>query len=383
MALKRRGPNRWTISIYLGQVDGVEQYEQVAFTGTRREAQEEEARLKVKYGKRVKVPRNLTVAQWLDIWLRDYVSMRAPKTQENYKMFVRLRIKPTLGDIPLRKLNVNHIQQLYARMASERLDKQDKPVSPSTINGCHRVLRAALQRAVIAGLIPDNPAADAVPPPVPDYEPTILTDDELDQFLAAARSLRTYAMYEMALFGGLRVGEILALTWADIDWDAKVVHVTKALKDVAGMPLFVDDTKSKAGRRPLLMPDRVMVALREHKRAQAAEKLRYGDRYQDQGLVFATKWGTFLDPKNVSRRDIKRICKRAGLDPMRFHDLRHCHGTYLDEEAQGAQGIANRLGHSDPTFATRKYTHLTVRAQQSAVDKLNARFPIKKPQSKG
>lgn len=205
----------------------------------------------------------------------------------------------------------------------------------------------------------------------------------MDRFLAAARSLRTYAMYEMALFGGLRVGEILALTWADFDWDAKVVRVSKALKDVKKTPLFVADTKSKAGRRSLLMPDRVMVALREHKRSQAAEKLRYGDRYNDQGLVFCTRWGTYLDPKNVSRRDIKRICKRAGLDPMRFHDLRHCHGTYLDEEAEGARGIADRLGHSDPAFATRKYTHLTVRAQQAAVAKLNARFPASKTPKKG
>jgi len=383
MAIKRRGPDRYTLSIYLGQVDGVEQYEQVNFAGTYREAQAEEARLKVKFGKKVKAARQMTVSQWLDIWLRDYVSMRAPKTQENYAMFVRPRIKPALGNVPLRKLDVNQIQQFYARMAGERLDKQDKPVSPATVHGCHRVLRAALERAVIAGLIPDNPAGRTVPPTVPEYEPAVLTDEEADRFLEAARGLRTYAMYELALFGGLRVGEILGLTWADVDWGAKVVYVTKALKDVKKMPLFVADTKSKAGRRPLLMPDRVMVALGEHKEVQGAERVRYADRYQDQGLVFCTRWGTYLDPKNVSRRDIKRICKRAGLDPMRFHDLRHCHGTYLDEEAEGARGIANRLGHADPAFATRKYTHLTVRAQRGAVEKLNARFPAPKTPEKG
>jgi len=356
----------------------VEQYEQIAFSGTYREAQAEEARLKVKYGKRVNLPRNLTVSQWLDIWLRDYVSMRTAKTQENYAMFVRLRIKPALGNVPLRKLNVSQIQQFYAQMAGQRLDKQDKPVSPATIHGCHRVLRAALERAVVAGLIPDNPASRAVPPEVPDYTPVILTDDAIERFLSAARRFRTYAMYELALFGGLRIGEILALTWADLDWERQVVHVTKALKDVHGQELFVADTKSDAGRRAVLMPDRVMTALRRHRKAQAAERLRYADRYHDQGLVFCTRWGTFLDPKNVSRRDIKRICKRAGLDPMRFHDLRHCHATYLDEEAEGARGIADRLGHADPAFAAKKYTHLTVRAQKGAVAKLNARFPESK-----
>lgn len=340
----------------------------MAFAGTYREAQAEEARLKVKYSKRVRLPRSITVAQWLDIWLRDYVSMRALKTQENYEMFVRLRIEPVLGGIPLRKLDVSRIQRFYADMATQRLDKQDKPVSPATIRGCHRVLRAALERAVIAGPIPDNPATSAVPPPVPEYEPAVLTDEEADRFLAAARGLRTYAMYELALFGGLRVGEILALTWPDIGWDAKVVYVTKALKDAKKTPLFVADTKSKAGRRPLLMPDRVMAALREHRESQDAEKLRHADRYQDHGLVFCTRRGTYLDPKNVSRRDIKRICKKASLDPMRFHVLRHYHGTYLDEEAEGARGIANRLGHADPAFATRKYTHLTVRAQRGAVE---------------
>ncbi len=203
----------------------------------------------------------------------------------------------------------------------------------------------------------------------------VLSDDEVERFLAAAKGHRLYALFEMALLTGLRVGELLALTWADINWTARTVTVTKALKDVHKRPLFVAGTKSKAGKRVVLLADRTIETLQAHRGAQAAEKILLGPGYENHDLVFCTGRGTFLDPKNTTRRTVKRLCARAGLDPMRFHDFRHTHGTMLEADNTDPRTLADRLGHADPAFAVRRYTRVTVAMQRAPVAKLNKRFP--------
>lgn len=230
-----------------------------------------------------------------------------------------------------------------------------------------------MQRAVLLGYIPSNPALRTVPPEPADYEPVVLSDEEVERFLEAAKSHRLYALFEMALFTGLRIGELLGLTWADVDWNAGTAAVTKALKDVPGQPLFVGRTKSKAGRRTVLLTDRTIETLKTHRRAQIAERLLAGPAYEDHDLVFCRPTGTFLPPTNAPKQ-VKRICVKAGLDPMRFHDLRHTHGTMLEADNTDARTIAQRFGHADPAFTVRTYTHSTTAMQRAPVARLNARF---------
>ena len=375
MSKRERSPGHWEIKIYIGQVGGEEQYEYFTFVGGRREADDEEARLRAKYGRgAIARPKAMTVGQWMDLWLADYVKpIRAPKTYENYEQATRLRIKPALGDTPLRKLSPGQIQRMYTDMRTQRLDRRKGEVSASTIHGVHRVLRAALERAVVLGYIPSNPALRAVPPTPEEYEPMVLADDAVEQFLDAARGHRLYALFETVIFAGCRVGELLGLTWADVDWDARTLRVARALQDVHGQPLYVGRTKSKAGRRTVVLADRTVDALRAHKARQSAERLRLGPGYHDNDLIFCAPDGTFLNPA-APTRVVKRICRRAGLPPMRFHDLRHTHGTMLEADNTDPRTMAQRLGHSDPSFTVKKYTHMTQAMQRAPVARLNARF---------
>lgn len=125
MSKRERSPGHWEIKIYIGQVGGEEQYEYFTFVGGRREADDEEARLRAKYGRgAIARPKAMTVGQWMDLWLADYVKpIRAAKTYENYEQATRLRIKPALGDTPLRKLSPGQIQRMYTDMRTQRLGK--------------------------------------------------------------------------------------------------------------------------------------------------------------------------------------------------------------------------------------------------------------------
>lgn len=379
MSKRETSPGHWQIRIYIGQAQGQEVYEYFSFVGGDRDAEDEEARLRAQYGRgAVQRPKALTVGQWLDMWLRDWVKpVREPSTYANYEQMVRLRIKPALGDVRLRKLGAGQIQRMYTDMleAGRRLDKRAdvSTLSTSTVNRCHRILRAALQRAMLLGYITANPAKATVPPPMARFTPRVLDDDAADVFLEAARGHRLYAMFEVALFGGLREGELCALTWPDTHLDQHQIAVDKAYKTPPGFTPFVGETKTDAGKRITLLPERVIEALRAHRRAQAAEKLKAGPAYKDSGLVFCRPDGAFLSPTWLPKL-VKKICKQAGLPPMRFHDLRHSHGTMLDADNTDPRTIAQRMGHVDPAFTMRTYCHSTVRMQRAPVERMNKRF---------
>ena len=117
------------------------------------------------------------------------------------------------------------------------------------------------------------------------------------------------------------------------------------------------------------------------RKQQSADKLRYGPEYQDQGLVFANRRGGYLSPRNATRRTVKQICKSAGLDPARFHDLRHTHFQGLADEGVSPRGIADRAGHADPAFAMRVYTHRSIARQRKAAEILNAKSSRKTRQN--
>ena len=388
MSIRKRGDNVYQVRVYIGFVDGERKYETKTVHGTREQAGLVEAKLKVKYSRGAMVSDNPTVGDFCDRWLRDYVMpFLRPKTYQNYEMHVRLRIKPALGTVKLKRLTASQVQRLYrdmkdARLGGTKAGAKPSPVSDATIHGCHRVLRAALEQAVAEGIIEDNPASKCKPPKPTKFQPVILNDSEIEQFLNAARDNRLFALFEMALRTGMRMGELLGLKWKDVDWEAKTVRVDRTLQDLHA-PIahelgkealhLADYAKSDDSLRLVLLPDSTVNALKRHRTRQNLEKLRYGPNYNDQGLIFANKWGGLLNPRNTTRRIVKRICKAAGLDPARFHDLRHTHFQGLADAGVSPRGIADRAGHADPGFSMRTYTHRTATTQQPAVEMLNAK----------
>ena len=193
-----------------------------------------------------------------------------------------------------------------------------------------------------------------------------MTPSQARCFLATAKGSRNYALYALALGSGARQGELLALSWGDLNLDAGTMDVRRALSQVKN-EFVLKEPKSRCSRRTVTLPEFVVNALRDHR--QAALKA---------GLItapaFATKNGTYLQKSNVLR-EFKSLVKAANgqaakkaaetkaevdLIPAggRFHDLRHTHASCLIGAGHSIKAVSRRLGHADITITLKVYAHL-------------------------
>src|SRR5215212_10246537 len=293
----------------------------------------------------------LTVGGHLEQWLADVVKPSAShRTYSTNAQQVRDHIVPTLGRIKLKELRKAHIDRLYR-------EKLDAGLSPSTVRRVHAVLHKALEEAVKGDLIPRNPATHANKPKAKQEEIEPLDAGQAAAFVEAARGDRFEALYVLCLMCGLRQGEALALRWQDVDLEGATLRVNRQLQRVRGGGGLRFSKPKNASRRIVGLPQQAVSALNSHRKRQLEEKLRAGPLYQDGGLVFASGQGKPLDAQNVVNRHYKPLLKRAGLPPVRFHDLRHSCLSLLAQRGEPIRDLQALAGHATAAFTLQRYTH--------------------------
>ncbi len=244
-----------------------------------------------------------------------------------------------------------------------------------TIRYIHRVLRVALQDAVIDGVLASNPAKDLRLKLK--YRPkfTPLTVEEAHKLLAAAQHDRLFALYAVVLAVGLRKGEALALRWKRVDVDQSTLHIVETLQRVKNALQF-GNVKTDGSARKIALPDQCVDILQRHRSHQQKEKAAVGDTWPDTDLVFTTPRGTPIDPRNLNRM-FSQLCDAAGIRHIRFHDLRHSCATLLYSQGVPLENIQDVLGHSSPAITKTIYVGDTVESQRLAVNKLGFLFEEK------
>jgi integrase len=160
---------------------------------------------------------------------------------------------------------------------------------------------------------------------------------------------------------GLRQGEALGLKWSDMDLDTGTLRVERQLqrrRGEDGQPGRLEFSEPKnASRRTVGLPLRAVRTLRDHRKRQLEEKLAAGPLYEDGGLVFASRVGKPLDAQNVVNRHFKPLLRRAGLPPIRFHDLRHSCLSLLAQRGEPIRDLQALAGHATAAFTLQRYTH--------------------------
>lgn len=305
----------------------------------------------------------LTLTAHMERWLSDVVqpSVRS-STMKGYSDVVRLYIVPTLGKMKLTQIQPNHVQQLYGKLAGDGL-------SPQSIRNTHAVLRRALGQAVDWNLAPRNVAALAHPPRVHRAEITVLSPDEVRTLIAATRGDRWEALITVALATGMRQGELLGLKWADVNLGRHTLHVQRQWQRDGSYA----EPKTAKGRRTIDLPASCVAVLKEHKRAQAEERLLVGPEWQANDLLFCTHQGRPLSHRNVLRA-FKLLMERAGLPDIPFHALRHTAATLLLLQGVHPKIVQERLGHATISMTLDTYSHLIPSMGRSAAEQLDALF---------
>jgi len=365
--IRQRSKHSWAIVLDVGlKPDGSRNTKWHSIKGTREDAERERVRLlhELNIGAYVE-PANETVAVYLRRWLDDYARMQvSAKTFERYEEIVDKQLIPALGHYKLAKLRPPHIQGFYAKACQSGRRNGKGGLSPQTVLHHHRVLRAALNRAVKWGLLAINPA-DAVEPPRPVHKEIRALDESASAtLLRAVAGTRFEVPVLVALTTGMRRGEVLGLRWSDVDLKAGTLAVRQTVEQTRS-GVTVKEPKTQKSRRLVALAPMTVEALKSHRTAQVASRLALGAAYQDQGLVFSAADGSLWNPASFSAAFIGFVTD-AGLPHLRFHDLRHSHATQLLRLGIHPKIVSERLGHSTIGITLDTYSHVMPGMQEDA-----------------
>ena len=317
---------------------------------------------------------NLTVGKYLHHWLEDSVKSLVDDEKMAHSTFIRYEgivnnhLKPALGHRKLKDLSRAEVRRLYK--------EKGKAFSPRSVDYIHVTLQNALSQAVRDDLIPRNVSQRGASPQQPQSErghgPLPHSGTSA---LAEARGERNEAIYIAAIHTGLRKGELLGLKWTDLDLDGGTLSVRRSLK-VTDHGLGFGPTKNKASRRSVPLNKSAVAALKAHRMRQNEERLRLGELWVDQDLVFPNRVGKPINPSNLYNREYKPLLKRAGLEDERFtfHSLRHTFASALCNKRVYPKVIQSLLGHSSITQTMDTYSHLMGGMGSGAVDGLDEAF---------
>ena len=307
-----------------------------------------------------------TMASWLRTWYELYSKPNVrPSTAEYYRRSIEQHVVPRIGNIKLNRLTSRDIQKLYRDLReSGRLREVQKSKNPglsnATVRGIHMMLHNALDRAVKERLILRNPTEDCIIPKLVKQEMKILHPEDMGAYLQAADKRGILPMFYLELVSGLRKGELVALRWDDLDTASRTISVSKQAA-VRNSKIMISRPKTETSVRRISIPqEAVDLLIQEH------------EKHPDNPYMFPSpKTGEMYHPDSVVNLH-KKILKDAGLEHIRFHDLRHTFATMALQNGVDVKTVSTMLGHYDAGFTLRTYTHATRQAQDEAAEKMGA-----------
>ena len=340
-SIYQRKDGRWQASL---QVNGKRR---TVYAKTKTEAAKKLAQLRGQAASgALPDPGRRTVNDLLDLWLETGAPNWKPRTLVNYRWFADTHVRPALGHVRLSRLEPGSLQSLYAKLQAD---------SPSVADRVHRMLHCACKLAALWGWLPANPCERVVPPRYKAERKELWTAEELAAFLAGTQEHWLGPLWLLAVCSGCRIGELLALTWQDVDLSSGTVTINKAGQHIKGQ-WVVTTPKTKSGMRTVTLPPEGKAALKRQRVQQNQWRLKAGPDWTDTALVFSQRNGQPLHT-SVAAHLLKKQCQRLGLPPLTPHGLRHLHASLLLREGLPLPEVSRRLGHANSAITGAIYAH--------------------------
>lgn len=319
-----------------------------------------------------------TVGEWLDEWLRirqmdvDEETL-SERTYDTYSDVIRLHLKPKLGPIRLVSLQPSNIRSIIKA-------KLKAGLSGRRVQYIYTVLNMALTQAENDRMIFWNPCNAVKKPTAEKRQYVVISKEQYDKIIKAVENSSLQPLTALAWDSGMRLGELMGLTWSAIDFNSFTITVKQTVRRTKTKGVHLSSTlKSDNANRVLPLTVAAATALKAHKKRQAVHRLSIGLKYHGEfDLVFPQLDGSPQDPANASRDwgDIKR---KLGLPAkLHFHDLRHTYASTLEEMDVSAKKIQLLMGHASATFTMDTYIHKTENMLAGIKEKLENRNNRKK-----
>ncbi len=364
----------WEGSITIGLDSGSGKVKRKTFTGASQKEVAEKMRAAaaaVDSGEYFE-PSKMTVKEWFETWISDYCGDKKYFTVDQYNSFGKNHIVPALGAVKLSALTPVHIQKFYNSMGKEISEKTGKPLSAKSIRNIHGILSKCLNTAVDQGLIKSNPAERVTVPKVVKTEIEPLTENEQRAFLKKIEGHRYEYLFLTMLFTGMRISEIIGLTWDCIDFKRGTVRVYRQLQRrlVKDGGFTFAPLKNSKTRVIQLSPYIIGILQKQHKQ-QVLDRFAAGDTWQGKQIgdehptefVFSDNLGNHLKQDTV-RTDFKAVCEAIGTPETRVHDLRHTFAVNSLSAGDDFKTVSDSLGHATAAFTLDVYGHVSDEMRQ-------------------
>lgn len=334
---------------------------------TRQAALEALDRLRSDLANATPVGDDTRLSTWISWWLENVGATKSDpsaSTEDNYRW--ALEQASFIGDKRLRELTTADIEGLLRHLSS-RKPSQSKgragrrgPLGKSSLLRVRFALGVVLEEAQRRDMVGRNVARLArLPRTVEASRPRrSLSPTEADDLIEAARQDGLDALVGVMLYCGLRPGEVTGLTWDCIDFAERTLTVRQSRKMLPDGSMVIGGTKADSDRMQRL-PDAIYDALKAHELRQTRERLA-APAWDDLGLVFPNGIGRYIDKNNL-RREVIRLCRDAGIEPISPNELRHSAATLLVSAGASLQEVADFLGHKNTRMLQEVYRHKTRR----------------------
>lgn len=373
--------NGWRAKIMIGYNDDGKPVRKEFFGKTRKEAQNKLDEYKKQLNSGI-IPADdkIILAEWYYTWLWDFRKKDLkPKSFQRYEGIYRNYIVGSeIGKIKLVDLRTIHLQKYYNKL----LEVDNKPAS--TIRSLNTKLKTCLTEAEKQGYIQKNWCKlVTLPKDNNSKEVNILTQEEQALFVKAIENHPLEILFLLDLGTGLRLGELLGLKWGDINFKEENLKVSRTIQRVTEIDkngnrtskIIEQTPKTKNAIRTIPIPHDIFLKLKVHRKKQLEEKLLAGELYYDNDYVFCNELGYPMDDKKPGR-NLKSILKKLGINPIKFHALRHTYATRLFEANVNPKTVQVLMGHYDISMTMDIYTHVMENQKIEAVEELNKIFKI-------
>jgi integrase len=369
-------------------------------------------------------PSKLTFGEWNLTWLNEYAKPQVrPTTFDSYEYLIRVHINPSLGGYYLKDLQQQPqiIQRFYNQKLtepkqdrrSEKAKKKDPDrkmpnLSPRLVRYMHIVIHESLEQALKENLIARNPAKATRPPKVEKKEARFLTDEQASKFLSEISTDPWYIPFLITIGSGMRLGEVAALKWRNIDLQKRIIQVKEAVSyirnrsrdgepDTPKTQAIFQNPKSQSSIRSIPLPNHVVNALYELKKRQLKNMGKLTKSYKINGIneigdnysanlrpVFVFTWpdGRRVSPLYLSKHFLK-LARKNNLEGIHFHSLRHSYASMLLQAGEHPKVVQELLGHATVTMTLDIYSHVAPGLKEAAAGRLEGLLNIERSSAVG